>query len=298
VSEPVYIDGFITVRDGLRLHYRDYPGSGGFPPLLCLHGLTRNHRDFTQLAERYAPGFRVILFDFRGRGDSDHDADPQRYTPLTYAGDVVELLEQLRIDSALFVGTSLGGLVTMTVAATAPQRIAASILNDIGPEIGSVGIDRIQAYLGKDVRFASWDEAAAALARNQGPSFPAYGEREWLAMARRNCREENGEIRFDYDMAIAEPFRAAGTPTRVDLWPFFKALAQKPMLAVRGELSELLTADTFLRMAEAAPDIRSVVIPGVGHAPELNEPDALAAIDSFLGDLADQHGGIPSTLAG
>src|SRR4029078_919080 len=98
-----------------------------------------------------------------------------------------------------------------------------------------------------------------------------YGAREGLAMARRNCREENGEIRFDYDMAIAEPFRAAGTATKVDLWPFFKALAQKPMLAIRGELSELLTANTFLRMVETAPNIRTVLIPGVGHAPELNE---------------------------
>ena len=231
-----YSDRYYTVGDGLRLHYRDYPGSGERPPLLCLPGLTRNARDFAELAERYSPRFRVLAMDFRGRALSDHDPLPSRYNPLTYAGDVIELLNQLDIPQAIFVGTSLGGLVTMVVAATSPQRIAAAILNDVGPEIHHVGLDRIQAYVGRDARFAEWEAAADAIAQAQGPSFPTYSREDWVAMARRVCRERDGEIAFDYDMAISDALKASPTPT-IDMWPLFAALAQKPLLIVRGRHS-------------------------------------------------------------
>src|SRR4051812_31530487 len=153
-----YSDRHFTVRDGLRLHYRDYPGSEDKAPILCLHGLTRNARDFAELAERYSPRFRVLALDFRGRADSEYDPQPARYNPLTYASDVIQLLDQLEIERAIFVGTSLGGLVTMTIAATAPERIAATILNDVGPDVDLSGLQRILTYVGKDVRFKSWGE--------------------------------------------------------------------------------------------------------------------------------------------
>jgi len=281
-----YRDGFLRVADGLQLHYRDYPGTGEAPPLLCLHGLTRNARDFESFAERYSPRFRVIALDFRGRGLSDYDPQPSRYTPLTYASDVQQLLDHLDLERAVFVGTSLGGLVTMIIAAIAPERIAAAILNDVGPELTQAGLDRIQAYLGKPARFPSWDGAAEAIAANQAVAFPHYTKPDWLKAARRHCREDNGGIVFDYDMAIAEPFRTAGPTPKVDMWPFFVALARKPLLVVRGELSDLLSADAAKTMRKAAPDAQFAVVPGVGHAPELNEPEAAAAIDGFLGSLA------------
>jgi pimeloyl-ACP methyl ester carboxylesterase len=280
-----YRDGYFTVTDGLRLHYRDYPGSDSRPPLLCLPGLTRNARDFSELAELYSPRFRVLVFEFRGRGESDHDPVPARYYPLVYAGDVVQFLDLLRIDRAIFIGTSLGGLVTMAIATLAPQRIAAAILNDVGPELNQIGLDRIQSYVGRDERFRSWGEAADEIAKRLAPAFPNYGREEWLAMARRVCREEDGEIRFDYDMAIAEPFKTAGPAPAVDVWPFFAALARKPLLMVRGEISELLSAAAAEKMRAAAPDARFVEVPGIGHAPMLNEPEAAAAIDDFLGSF-------------
>ena len=287
-AERHFSNEYLTVRDGLRLHYRDYPGGDDRPPLLCLPGLTRNARDFAEPAERYSPEHRVIVLEFRGRGDSDWDPVSARYNPLTYAGDVIELLDHLHIEQAVFVGTSLGGLVTMAVAATAPQRIAAAIVNDVGPEIGQVGIDRIMAYLGVDRRFASWAEAAEALSLSQGPSFPDYGAADWEKMARRVCREQDGEIRFDYDMAIAEPFKAGGSAPNIDMWPLFAALAQKPLLVVRGEISQLLSLDTAGKMQAAAPGAVFVTVPGIGHAPELNEPAAVAAIDAFLKALPDR----------
>jgi len=282
VAAERYSDRYFTVHDGLRLHYRDYPGAEERPPLLCLPGLTRNSRDFADFAERYSPAFRVIALEFRGRAGSDYDPVPARYNPMTYAGDVIELLDQLGIAQAVFVGTSLGGLVTMVIAATAPQRIAAAIINDVGPDVDPAGIDRILTYVGKDMRFASWDEAADTISGNYGGNFECFTHADWVAMAKRNCREEDGEIRFDYDMAIAEPFRTAGPVPQVDLWPLFAALGQKPLLVVRGERSDLLTAETTARMRSVAPEMKLAVVPGVGHAPELSESEAVAAIDEFL----------------
>jgi pimeloyl-ACP methyl ester carboxylesterase len=285
VSDPAYADRYLDLADGLRLHYRDYPGPGDKPPLLCLHGLTRNARDFAEFAERYSPDWRVLVVDFRGRGMSDYDPQPERYTPFTYAGDVLALLADLNIEEAVFVGTSLGGLVTMAIAAMAPVRIAAAILNDVGPDVAPGGIDRILTYVGKDRRFANWDDAAVAVSEIQRAAFERYSHEDWVAMAKRNCREENGEIRFDYDMAIAEPFKTLGATPPVDLWPFFAPLAEKPLLVVRGEKSDLLTAETAAKMQQVAPNMKLATVAGVGHAPELSEPEAVAAIDAFLARL-------------
>jgi pimeloyl-ACP methyl ester carboxylesterase len=277
---------FLRVGDGLNIHYRDYPGAGDRPPILCLSGLTRNARDFAEFGERYSPAFRVIALDYRGRGASDPDPVPGRYVPPTYAKDVIELLDALGIARAIFVGTSLGGLVAMTVAAIAPDRIAGTILNDIGPELELTGLERIRNYVGKDVRFISWEAAAAAIAANNLHIPESYGNADWLKAARRNCREENGEIRFDYDPAIAVPFEAAAAAPAVDLWPFFRVLASKPLLVVRGERSDLLSAAALDRMREAASTASFVTVPGVGHTPMLDEPEAVAAIDAFLGRFA------------
>jgi pimeloyl-ACP methyl ester carboxylesterase len=281
-----YRDGEFRVSDGLRLHFRDYPGNDAKPPLLCLPGLTRNARDFGHFGERYSPGFRVLVLEFRGRGLSEYDPMPARYNPLTYASDTLQLLDHLNVAQAIFVGTSLGGLVTMTVAAMAPQRIAAAILNDVGPELSQEGLDRIKSYVGKNTRFETWDQAAEAIAARNSSAFETYTHDDWVAMARRNCREDDGAIVFDYDMAIAHPFHTPeGATPSVDMWPLFAALAQKPLLVVRGGKSDLLSEDTARRMQQAAPHAKFALVPGVGHAPELNEPAAAAAINEFLAAL-------------
>jgi pimeloyl-ACP methyl ester carboxylesterase len=174
----------------------------------------------------------------------------------------------------------------MTIAAMAPHRIAGAILNDVGPDVDPGGVQRILTYVGKDRRFKSWDEAADAIASNYGASFERYTHDDWVAMAKRNCREEDGEIRFDYDMAIAEPFKSAGPTPNIDLWPLFAALSQVPLLVVRGERSDLLTAATAEKMQRVAPAMKLATVEGVGHAPELNEPEAVAAIEEFLAGMA------------
>jgi pimeloyl-ACP methyl ester carboxylesterase len=281
-----YDDGYFTVSDGLRLHYRDYPGSSERPPLLCLPGLTRNTRDYAAFAERHSPRHRVLALEFRGRAQSEYDPQPERYNPLTYAGDTLQLLDHLSIPRAIFVGTSLGGLVTMAVAVTAPQRIAAAILNDVGPELTQDGLDRIRSYLGKDTRFANWEEAGDLLARNNRNLPEHYTRDDWVRMAQRVCREDNGEIRFDYDMAIVKPFETGGAAPTIDMWPLFGALALKPLLVVYGERSDLMSAEAVAKMQAAAPGAKFAVVHGVGHAPDLNEPEAVAAIDAFLDRVA------------
>jgi pimeloyl-ACP methyl ester carboxylesterase len=278
-----YRDGHFLVRDGLKLHYREYPGSGEKPPLLCLPGLTRNARDFAAFAELQSPEFRVLALEFRGRGESEYDPVPARYVPLTYAGDVLEFLDKLSIPQAIFVGTSLGGLVTMTVAAISPDRIAAAILNDVGPDLSKVGLDRIRSYVGMNQRFSSWEEAADLIAQNNNHVPASFSRADWLRMARRICRDAGGEIVFDYDPAIAIPFTTTGATPRFDMWPLFVGLAERPLLVIRGEKSDLLSAAAVEKMRDVAPHAKFATVRGVGHAPELDEPEAVAAIDDFLG---------------
>ena len=277
-------DQYWTSRDGLTLHYRDYAGPAGRPPVLCLHGLTRNSRDFENLADRLAGEWRVIAVDFRGRGLSDHDPLPARYLPPTYAVDVLQLLDELGIEKAVFVGTSLGGLVTMIVAATAPQRIAGAVLNDVGPELDKAGIERISGYVGQPVLFAGWDDAAERLAGKYGDVHPAYGDAEWLRYAKRVCRETERGVEFDYDMAIAEPFKAMDDKTAAagDAWPLLHGLAGRPVLILRGEHSDLLNPETAERMREAITGAELVTVPNVGHAPDFDEPESVAAVDRLL----------------
>jgi pimeloyl-ACP methyl ester carboxylesterase len=277
-------DEYWTSRDGLKLHYRDYASPADRPPVLCLHGLTRNARDFEALAEHLAGDWRVLVADFRGRGGSENDAVSARYMPPVYAADVLQLLDELQIDRAVFVGTSLGGIVTMIVAGFAPQRIAGAVLNDVGPEVHTAGLDRIRSYVGQPIVFRDWDDAVDKLSAKHGDVHPAYGRDDWLRYAKRVAHETERGVEFDYDIAIAEPFKLMdeATASAANAWPLFNALAGKPVTVLRGELSDLLSPEVAQRMREAIPGVELVEVPNVGHAPDLEEPEAVAAIDRLL----------------
>lgn len=281
-SPKPFLDRYWTSGDGLALYYRDYPGSSERPPLLCLHGLTRNSRDFASIAERYAGEFRVIAVDFRGRGNSDRDPNPANYVPATYANDVLALLNELGIDSAIFFGTSLGGLVTMITAALDPGRIAGTILNDIGPDIDSDGLERIGSYVGKAVRLRDWSEAAAYVSALNNHVPARFTADDWMRVAHQLCREQDGEIVLDYDRAIADAFKVGPAAAPFDMWPLFRMLATKPLLILRGETSDLLSTVTAERMKAEAADAEVVEVAGVGHAPWLDEPEVTEALDRFL----------------
>lgn len=274
--------------DGLKLHYRDYAGPDGYdgPPVLCLHGLTRNARDFAGLAEHLAKDRRVIVTEMRGRGMSEYAPDSDTYNPLQYVADVEKLLTELEIDRFIAVGTSMGGLMTILMAGAKPGRIDAVVMNDIGPEINPEGVKRIEGYVGQGRSYPTWIHAARSLGEVHGAAFPDYDLEKWLEMAKRTLVvSQNGRISYDYDMAIAEPFRKPGGAAPANLWLAFEALRDVPMLLVRGELSDLLTPETVKQMAARNPAMRTVTVPRVGHAPTLDEPEARAAIDALLADL-------------
>lgn len=278
-----YKDGYWWSNDGLRLHYRDYGGPSERPPILCLHGLTRNARDFEAVANRLAGQWRLICPEMRGRAESAYAKDPMTYVPLTYVQDIDRLLTDLAITRFIAFGTSLGGIIAMLLAARGPGRLVGALLNDIGPVIEQAGLDRIKGYVGTGGSYPTWVHAARALAENNAEVYPRYRLEDWLGMAKRLYRlTSGGRIVLDYDMRIAEPLRMPGGEAGVDLWPALDALNDVPVLLVRGERSDLLSAATAQQMVARLKHAELVTIPGVGHAPVLDEPMAAQAIDRLL----------------
>ena len=282
-----YVDSYWWSNDGLRLHYRDYAGGADKPPILCLPGLTRNARDFEGVAERLAGDWRVIALDFRGRGDSAYTKDPMTYVPLTYVQDVLRLLDELKIERFVSVGTSLGGIVTIMLAATGKAKLAGALLNDIGPVIERDGLDRIKSFVGRSVSWPTWVHAARALGEANAMIYPNYRLEDWLRLAKRLHRlTPAGRIVPDYDKNIAEPFRLPSGEAGVDLWTALNALSEVPTLIVRGALSDLFSDETAQAMVKRLKTASLVTVPDVGHAPTLDEREAVAAIDNWLTKIA------------
>lgn len=282
-NQPAFTDGYWWSRDGLRLRYRDYAGPVDRPVVLCLPGLTRNARDFEDVAERLAGDWRVIAVDLRGRGESGYAKDPMTYVPLTYLQDIEALLAELGNPRIVTIGTSLGGILSMLLAVADRTRIAGALLNDVGPEIEAAGLERIRTYVGKAAQYPTWMHAARAVEEANADLYPPRSVAEWLVTAKRLHRlNSSGRIVLDYDMRIAEPFRVPGNEAAPDMWSAFDALADAPVTLVRGAKSDILSGSVAERMCARAHDCELVTIAGTGHAPTLDEPEAQAAIDRLL----------------
>ncbi|MBO9576338.1 MAG: alpha/beta hydrolase [Sphingobium sp.] len=280
-------DGFWWSQDNLRLHYRDYSGPDDRPPILCIPGLTRNVRDFETLAERLAGKWRVICVELRGRGESAYAKDPMTYVPLVYLQDLIALLDALKLQRFVGIGTSLGGIMLMLLATVRRTEMAGVLLNDIGPDIAPAGLERIRNHVGTGGPQPTWVHAARVIAENNAVVYPGWRLQDWLRFAKRLCRlNSQGRIVFDYDQRIAEPFRVPGGEAGVSLWPAFDALAGMPLTLVRGGLSDLLTAETAAEMKARIPEMDFVEVPKAGHAPTLDEPTAEAAVDRLLERVA------------
>jgi pimeloyl-ACP methyl ester carboxylesterase len=272
---------FFEAPDGRRLAYQDTGGAD--PVVLCLPGLTRNARDFAGLAAHLAPLYRVLRLDSRGRGMSEWADDPiAEYTVPVEAGDAVALLDQMEVSRAAIIGTSRGGILGMMIGATAPGRVSCLVLNDIGPVFEPRGLDYIMGYLGVEPEAESFEAAAAALQRAMGAAFPDLSSLQWLGFARTIYRDEGGRPRLSYDARLRQAVEAALQAAPADLWPIFDALAGLPILTVRGENSDILSVETLAEMARRRHDMAQVTVPNRGHAPFLDEPAAVAAIDEFL----------------
>lgn len=284
-----FVEHGLVLRDGLRIYCREYPASSGaadLAPVVCLPGLTRNCRDFEDLAPQLAETRRVFTPDLRGRGRSDRDADWRRYRMDSYVADVIALLDHFALARVIIVGTSLGGLIGLCLGAAHRARLAALVLNDIGPELDPVGLQRIGASVGVPVQVSSWEQAAERARLGHESVMPDYTPADWLRFARRIYRESRpGCIERDMDSGIARAL--VETPSGPqDFWREFRALGDLPMLCLRGALSDLLAAATLSRMHAQHPDLCSTVVPARGHAPTLDEPEARRAIAEFLATLS------------
>lgn len=274
--------------DGSSLFARDYPAAAGAArlPLVCIHGLTRNSRDFEEVAPWIAAqGRRVLAVDIRGRGRSDWSADPMRYQLPTYAADMLAMLDQLGIARAHFLGTSMGGLITLLLSARRMRAVAGAILNDVGPEIDAGGIERIAAYAGKQAVIENWDDAIRYVKRTSEVAFPDFTDADWRRLAGKSFVEDaEGRPVLDYDPDISVPLSQKPVPRKSWLASIlFRRLARRrPVLLVRGGISDILSAPIAARMRRAAPKMAYAEVPGVGHAPLLTEPAAQRAIADFL----------------
>ncbi len=275
----------IPVAPGISLETRIARG-GSSTPVICIPGLTRNAADFDALAQKIArTGRDAAALSLRGRGGSDRDPDRRNYFPTTYRDDVVSILDALAWDQAVFVGTSLGGITTMLVNEAAPARVAAAIINDVGPELAPEGLARIGSYAGKTGGAArDLHEAAARIRDINGVAFPdETGEDYWIEFARRTFRQTPEGWVLDYDPAIGDALLENGPAP--DLWPGWASLNDTPTLLVHGALSDLLTDPIVEKMRAVHPQCDYVRVPRVGHAPMLTEPAAWKAISEFLNTI-------------
>jgi len=285
VDESGFTERELRTADNLALSYRDYGSRFSTRmPVLCLAGLTRNARDFHDLALALAPDRRVISLDARGRGRSEYDPDHSNYTLIREVGDILGLLSKEFDQPCIIVGTSRGGLASMILHGVRPDMIAGIVLNDIGPELEPAGLTRIMGYLGiAPEPLETWDDAVAAMKASNAHEFSGLDEAAWRAWAERTFRDQDGVPVLDYDPRLRDAMLEAGSGAP-DFWPQFRSLADTPVLLLRGENSDLLSARTVQQMRRMKPDMTAVTVRGRGHVPFLDEPEARSAILSFIAE--------------
>lgn len=294
-DRPIFHDIFFSSEDGLRLHARDYPagmpsGIGERLPVVCLPGLSRNARDFHELALLIAnhpeSPRRVIALDYRGRGLSQYDPSPANYNVMVECKDVIALCDRLGLKQCLFIGTSRGGLILHIMTALRPDLIAGTVLNDIGPVIEAQGLMDIRDYLGRHTTFSSFQKAANGLVAIHGESFLALSPNDWLDMAYALYTEKDGSVVPDYDPALNDQLQVIDfskpLPT---LWPQFDALAGNPLLIVRGEHSKILSNDTLDAMVKGRSWVIAQTAHGQGHAPLLHHTAVFPRLWAFLSKI-------------
>jgi pimeloyl-ACP methyl ester carboxylesterase len=268
-------------RKGLhRVSYLEWGDARNRDVVVCVHGLTRNGRDFDDLARALSGRFRVVCPDVAGRGDSDRLADPKLYALPQYVADMVTLVARLDVEAVSWVGTSMGGLIGMALAALQGTPVQRLVLNDAGPVIGLASLQRIASYVGNAPVFPTIEQAEAYVRMICAP-FGPHSDAQWRQLTETWMKKDGQGWRPNYDPAIAEAYRAAMPDKDLDLWPVYDSV-RCPTLVLRGEHSDLLSRETTLQMAERGPKAGVFEIKGVGHAPSLMHENQIAPVREFL----------------
>jgi pimeloyl-ACP methyl ester carboxylesterase len=301
-GSAAFEDIYFTARDGLRLHARRYPAAGHTSgrTVLCLPGLTRNGRDFHDLALALSrpPGEprSVYTFDYRGRGLSQFDSEWENYAVPIEMLDVIDFMTAVGLSDAALIGTSRGGLIALLMAAVQPTALGAVVLNDIGPVIDQDGLLRINSYVGRIPLPISWSDAARIVRDLHRRHFPDIPEHQWEEIARQWYNERNGRPAPGYDNRLGKTLSVLYGPLPA-LWPQFEALKRVPVLVVRGENSDVLSEATVDEMRRRHPALATVTVPNQGHAPLLKDAPTIEAIRHFLATTDVGYGSALRTLA-
>ncbi len=281
--EKMYKERFVVAADGIRLYCRDYPNPSARPPVLCLPGLTRNSRDFSMLAGRLSATRRVICPDLRGRGNSEYDPDWRNYHPGRYSEDLWQLLDELDVAETVVIGTSLGGWMAMLLNHQRPGRIAAAVMNDIGPEADPGGIARVTSTAGRLEVVSNLVDAIEQAKSVYSIAYPDWNDQQWQFYTESIYRQmDDGRFDLNFDRNIGHAAREGVSGLDVDPWAIFDDLAAVPTLLVHGVLSDILTEPIIEKMCKRKPDLRVVPVKNRGHAPLLDEQEAVDAITTFL----------------
>jgi len=282
-KDSMFEECHVEAADGLRLYYRDYPNVSPRSPVICLPGLTRNSRDFAPLATRISTTRRVICPDLRGRGKSQYDPEWRNYHPGQYAADLWQLFDTLQLDEVVIIGTSLGGWMAMLLNHQKPGRIAGAVMNDIGPEADPNGIARVVATAGLLDIVGSLAEAIEQAKSVYSIAFPDWSEDQWQAYTETTYRQlDDGRFDLNFDRNIGHAAREGVSGLEIDPWKMFGDLANVPTLLIHGVMSDILTEPIIDRMRQHKPDLKIAPVRDRGHAPLLDEQEAVDAIATFL----------------
>jgi pimeloyl-ACP methyl ester carboxylesterase len=301
-SRVDFSEHLIDARDGVTLYCRHFGQSNDEPAVLCLPGLTRNCRDFQSLAQRLSVRWQVLTPDLRGRGQSDWDPNPRRYVLPNYVADTWRVLDRLEVERVVIIGTSLGGLVGMAMAVSAPRRVVGLVLNDVGPEVPAAAGRRIAGYVGRNGPVTNWNEVSEVVRSQYAACYPGEDESFWMSFARLSWREdESGRPIPDIDPAVISSLKKRylrgrivqwlraclflpGKAVPFDAWDAFERCTV-PILLIRGQISDVTPIELVQRMLRIKPGMKVVDVPERGHAPTLDEPRAVRALERFLGEL-------------
>ncbi len=282
-----YKDMYYQSSDGLTLYARDYPNPGASQTVMLLHGFTRNSADFADLCEQLRGDYRLIVPDQRGRGRSAYDSNTDNYNPATYVNDMFTLVDELKLENVVLIGTSMGGVVSMTMASMKPALVKAVVLNDVGPEVEPTGLQRVVDSMGNNPTINNWEDAVAYAKEINGIAYPNYTDEDWEKFSKNIYKfNDDGKPVAAYDPGTYTPikdFNAHETP--LTLWPVFDVAKNSLFMVVRGEISDILSRECVDKLKTYDNVLCTIEVPNVGHAPTLTEEVAVNGIRDFLANL-------------
>ncbi len=282
-----YQDVYYQSNDNLTLYARDYKNSHAAKTIICMHGFTRNSADFEPLAQILSEKYRIIVPDQRGRGLSEYDSNTANYNPAKYIDDMFKLIQVLDLDEVHIIGTSMGAVVGMSMAAMQPKTVKSMVLNDLGPKVDGFGLKRILESMGIQPKINCWDDAVAHLKKINRLVYPDFTEEQWMGYTVNVFKENNDGVPVStLDPGVSDlhkDFDVESSP--MDLWPVFHSASACSFLVIRGEMSDVFSLSCFKELKQYDNVLNTYEVPRVGHAPLLDDKPTITVISKFFNNI-------------